>query len=524
MILYIPAALFVVCVLVAYGSAGRRRQAATVGTLAATGWSLAVLVDPGSVAWAIGPIGASLLLARPGQRVNSSFEGLTRRVATIAVALLAALLLASRLPVGENPLLLSAVPWFLGALGAAWFTSPIDQSERLQGQVLMVAAAAAVILTAVPAGPVTASLAGAMALMPIAGERWRLPGPLQLPVSLTMLGLAAVALVVAGVGTSIGRIVLFDFSVDVSGAILLASAVLLVAGAALTPIGSEWTALLGVLVVSASAPSLRWAALGALVAVATVLAKEGEHLAWIAFGVLGLTPVLQGVATLTSTSTVRVQAVALALGLVLIVLASRVGVIRVLVLPAAGFLVMLAVTTVTSPNLVRLQWITAIGAVLLVSRMVLAWLIDRSGRPAIVRDQLLFALLLLGISARDSLGLGTLAVALLLIDLAIVRIEVMPERWSGTAARLVLLARSNWPPAVTFAGASMAVIATLQASLGLGLLAALLLAGLQLAPLLDGHAVAPSPQRPRSPLGWVVPAVSIACGVAPALLLRLLRL
>ena len=287
--------------------------------------------------------------------------------------------------------------------------------------------------------------------MPIAGERWRLVGSLQLPVSLTMLGLAAVALVVAGVGTSIGRIVLFDFSLDVSGAILLASAVLLVAGAALTPIGSEWTALLGVLVVSASAPSLRWAALGALVAVATVLAKEGEHLAWIAFGVLGLTPVLQGVATLTSTSTVRVQAVALALGLVLIVLASRVGVIRVLVLPAAGFLVMLAVTTVTSPNLVRLQWITALGAVLLVARMVLAWLIDRSGRSALVRDQLLFALLLLGISARDSLGLGALAAALLLIDLAIVRIEVMPERWSGTAARLVLLARSNWPPAVTSA-------------------------------------------------------------------------
>src|SRR5207248_3343163 len=394
-----------------------------------------------------------------------------------------ALLLASRLPVGENPLLLSAVPWFLGALGAAWFASPIDQPERLQGQVLMVAAAAAVILAAVPAGPVTASLAGAMALMPIAGEHWRLPGPLQLPVSLTMLGLAAVAVVVAGLGTSIARIVLFDVSVDVSGAILLASAVLLVAGAALTPIGSEWTALLGVLVVSASAPSLRWAALGALIAVATVQAKEGEHLAWIAFGVLGLTPVLQGVATSTSTSTARVQAVALALGLVLIVLASRVGVIRVLVLPTAGFLVMLALTTVTSPNLVRLQWIAAIGAVLLVSRMVLAWLIDRSGRPAIVRDQLLFALLLLGISARDALGLGALAAALLLIDLAIVRVEVMPERWSGTAARLVLLARSNWPPAVTFAGASMAVIAALQASLALGVLAALLLAGLQLAPL-----------------------------------------
>jgi hypothetical protein len=226
----------------------------------------------------------------------------------------------------------------------------------------------------------------------------------------------------------------------------------------------------------------------------------------------------------TSTSSAHIQAVGLGLGLVLMVLASRAGLIRVLVLPATGFVVMLAIGTMTSPNLVRLQWIAALGVLFLVARMVLAWLIDRGGRSAIVRDQLLFALLLLGISARDSLGLGALAAALLLIDLAIVRIQVMPERWSGVAARLVLLARSNWPPAVTFAGASFAVIAALQASLALGLLAALVLAGLQLAPLLDGHALAPSPERPRSALGWVGPALSIACGMAPALLLRMLRL
>src|SRR3989442_748221 len=249
MILYIPAALFVASLLTAYGSAGRSRQAATVGTVVAAGWALALLVDPGAAAWAIGPIGAALLLARKGKRVNSSFEGLTR------------------------------------------------------------------------------------------------------------LGLAAVAVVAGGIGPSIARIVLFDVSVDVSGVILLASAVLLVAGAALTPIGSEWTALLGVLAMSASAPSLRWAALGALIAVATVLAKEGEHLAWIAFGILGLTPVLQGVATSTSTSTARVQAVAPGLGLVLMGLAPRAGVIRVLVLPATGFLLVPALATVTSPNLVRLQWI-----------------------------------------------------------------------------------------------------------------------------------------------------------------------
>src|ERR1700694_338085 len=226
MIVYLPAALFLASVLTAYGSAGRGRQAATIGTLPGGGRSLALLVDPGSTVWAIGPIVATMLLPRPGKRVNSSFEGLTRRITTIAAALLAALLLASRLPVGGNPLLLSAVPWFLGALGAAWFASPIDQRERLQGQALMVAAAAAVILAAVPAGPVTAGLAGVMALVPLAGERWRLPGLLRIPVSVTLLGLAAVAVVLAGIGPSIARIVLFDLSVNVSGAILLAIAVL----------------------------------------------------------------------------------------------------------------------------------------------------------------------------------------------------------------------------------------------------------------------------------------------------------
>jgi hypothetical protein len=199
-------------------------------------------------------------------------------------------------------------------------------------------------------------------------------------------------------------------------------------------------------------------------------------------------------------------------------------VVRVIVLPATGFLVMLALGTVTPSSLVRFQWIAALGALLLVARMVVAWLIDRGDRSAIVRDQLLFALLLLAISARDALGLGALAAALLLIDLAIVRIEAMPERWSARAAQLVMLTRSNWPPAVTFAAAAFAVIAALQAGLALGLLAALLLAGLQLAPLLDGHALAASPERPRSALRWVGPVVSIACGVAPALLLRMLRL
>ena len=528
MIVYLPAALFMVSLLVAYGSAGRRRQAATVGTVVAAAWSLALLVDPGAGSWsigplwAIGPIVATVLLPRGSQRVNSSFEGLTRRVVTIATALLVAIFLASRLPAGENPILLSAVPWFLGALGAAWFVSPIDQPERLQGQVLMVAAAAAVILAAVPAGPVTASVVGALALMPLAGERWRLPGRLRPPVNTLLLSLAAVAAVVALVNPSIRiTLVLFDFAVNVSGLVLVGIAVLLVAGAAATPVGSEWAALLGVLAVSAAAPSLRWVALGALIAVATVLVKDGERPAWIAFGVLGMTPVLQALAAPAWSA--RVQAAALVGGLLLILLAARAAMLRVLVLPATGFLVMLALGSVNPTNIVRFQWIAAAGAVFLVARTLFGRLIAHGGRREIIRDQLLLGLLLLGISARDALALGMLAGTLLLIDLAVVRIDDMPPHRSGWASRLLLLARSNWPPSATFAGATIAVIAALQAALALGLLAALLLAGLQLAPLLDRHALAPSPERPRSVREWIPAALSIACGVAPALLLRMLR-
>src|SRR6202022_4338033 len=122
------------------------------------------------------------------------------------------------------------------------------------------------------------------------------------------------------------------------GTILLAIAVVLVAGAALTPVGSEWAALLRVLAVSRAAPSVRCAALGALLAVATVLAKDKEHRAWIACGVLGLTAVLQALATRAWSG--RVEAAVLALGLVLMVLASSAALIRMIVLPATGFLIM----------------------------------------------------------------------------------------------------------------------------------------------------------------------------------------
>ncbi len=79
MIVNLPAALFALSLLVAYGSAGRRRQLATIAMVGSTAWSLLLLAEPAVAVWAIGPVAATLLLPRPGSRVGSSFEGLTRR-------------------------------------------------------------------------------------------------------------------------------------------------------------------------------------------------------------------------------------------------------------------------------------------------------------------------------------------------------------------------------------------------------------------------------------------------------------
>jgi hypothetical protein len=219
----------------------------------------------------------------------------------------------------------------------------------------------------------------------------------------------------------------------------------------------------------------------------------------------------------------RVQVVALAAGLVLMLFAARAATLRVLVLPTTALVVMLALSAVNAAGVVRFQWIAAVGAILLVARAALTWLLpDHTGRE-VLRDGLIAGLLLLAISARDALGLGALAAVLLLIDAAIVRIDDIAStssRWS----RLVVLARSNWPGSISFAAATLTVIAALQAGLALGLLAATLIAGLQLAPLVDRHAAAAAPERPRSALQWVGPVLSVGCGIAPALVLRMLQL
>lgn len=522
MIVYLPMAGFVVGMVLAYRAPGRRRQLGTILMLLASAWALALLGGPAAAAWAIGGVLGTLMLRRPEERAPLAFEALTRRALTIAALLLLAVLLVSRLPFGENPLLLDAVPWFLGAVGAAWLLSPLDERERLQGQVFMVAAAGALLLAALPAGPATSAAAGGAAIVPAIASQVRTPGrarPLLSSLAILAAGLLAL---IAAINPTSARAAIADVSIDLAGPLLLGIAIVLLAGSLLGPVGSEWAALLGVLSLLATAPALRWAALAALIAVATSLEREAERPAWLGFGLLAAIPLLQSVAPpLWST---RVQAVALGAGVVLTLYAARAGMLRVLVLPTTAILSIVLLESLSTGNLTRFQWIAVAGCLLLIGRTVLLRPAGEVGRVALVSDQLLLALLLLAISARDGLGLGALAAALLSIALAVVRIDFPEPDRPALVRQVAMLARSNWPPSITFAAGTLTVIAALQASLALGLVAAVILACLQLAPLIDRRRLPASPERLPARASWLPSLLSIACGLAPALLLRMLRL
>jgi hypothetical protein len=284
----------------------------------------------------------------------------------------------------------------------------------------------------------------------------------------------------------------------------------------------EWTGLLAVLALASGSPAVRWAAVAGLVAAATLTELDGHRPAWFSLASLAAIPVLQGLGPPSSSA--RIQTVAFGVGIVMGLLAARRGVLRAVVLPTIGFLVLMGAGSLNSGNLTRFQWLAAAGALLLIARALLARLrrIEAS-RPTMARA-LISAMVLLAISSRDPLALGALATALLLIDMAVIRPAIVQPESGFIAGRLGTLARSDWPPSITFAGATLTVVAALQASLVLGLLAALILAALQLAPLLDHATTDRLVERPRSPLRWLAPGLSLACGVGPAVVLRMLRL
>ncbi len=522
MIVLFPLVLFTAACIASYLRGGWIRISATCGMLAATAWSLLLIADwQAAIGLLIGPVLATLLVLRPPARNRLTFEQITRRAMTLAATGLVCVFAASKFPIGENATVLSAVPWLLAAVGAAWLISPVDEKERGQAEVLLIGAGSALLLMAVPGGLLTAVACGAMAILPPLATRWplhdRSDGALR---SLLLVAAAVVATLALLVG-ALGRPAFQDLALSLDGPSLFGVALLLVAGALLGAPGRAWGIVPGLLAVLAIAPSLRWAALAALTASSFGAQRRGERFAWLSLLLLAMSSLL---ALVSQPWSPRAQIAALAVSLLLLAVAVAGGAARSSAVALVGFtLVILQSTSAASSFLMtRFGWVASAGAVLLVARAVL----DRHAGSSRDRleEALICGLLLLAVAAHDTLGLGIVASVLLLVDVVVTHAapQTVPARAAGFNGIPLLLARSGWPPSVRFAGVTLAVIAALQTSLGSGLLAALLLLGLKFSPVLKPTA-ASGEGPPRMARHWVAPALSLACGLAPALVLRMLR-
>jgi len=524
MIVFLPVALFTAAGIAAYLRGGHLRLYATCAMLAATAWSLLLMADwQPAAGWLIGPVLGTLLVSRPPARTRLTFEEITRRATTLAATGLVAVFAATKFPIGENPTLLGALPWLLGAVGAAWLISPIDEKERAQAEVLLIAAGSALLLTAAPGGLLTAAACGAMALLPPLAARWPLKERADSAVGILLLVAAAAVAALALLASSLPHPALQDLAVSVDSPALLGVALLLVAGALLGVPGRAWVVVPASLALLAIAPSLRWAALAALTATTFREQRRRQRFAWLALLVLALSSLF---ALLVSQPwSPRAQVAALAASLLLMAVAATGSRFSAVALAGAA-LVILQNTSATSAFLMsRFGWVASAGAILLVVRSLLDRRAGKAGNP--LNDALICGLLLLAVAAHDTLGLGTLAAVLLLVDLVVTGAapEPLPLRSAGHHGMpsLLLLARSGWPPTVRFAAVTLAVIAALQTSLASGLLAAVLLLGLKISPILE-PAEAGGADRVRTARFWLLaPALSLACGLAPALILRMLR-
>ena len=521
MIVLLPVMVLIAGAIASYLRGGVIRVVSSLAMLAATAGSLLLLTDwRAATGWVGGPMLATLLISRPPARQRLTFEEITRRATTLAATGLVALFAASKFPIGENPTVLTSVPWLLGAVGAAWLISPIDAKERAQAQAFLIAGGSAVLLMAAPAGLLTAAACGLMSLLPSLGARWRLSEGFDGALRALLLLLAAAAAALALMLGTPGRPTIQDLAISLDGLALLCVALLLVAGALLGLPGRAWVIVPALLTVLAGAPSLRWAALAALIATAFGDENAGERFAWLALFVLSLGNLFALV--VVQPWSPRAQIAALAGSLLLIAVAAGSSQFGALALAAFALLV-LQDTSAASPFLMaRFGWVAAGGALLLVARALLDRSAGRSGGR--LESALICGLLLLAVAAHDSLGLGILACVLLLVDLILTRATPQGklEAARSDAVPLLLLARSGWPPSVRFAGVTLAVIAALQTSLTLGLLAALLLLGLKVAPLLRPASGAEGPATTAR--FWLIgPALSLGCGLAPVLLLRMLH-
>jgi hypothetical protein len=513
----LPAAAFMLGLVLAVLREGALRLAGTTLMLAAGGWALASIDGGAAAAWAAGPIVASLVLTSK-RLPRLAFEALMLRSAVTMALLTAGGFFALRLALGDIPWPVFAMSWVTAALGLSWLSQPRDRVEARRGAVLAIAGGGALLLEVFPSGLITAGLCGVLALAPVLAE-WtnaaveRRMRPVRL--SLTLGGIAAVCAVAALV--SIGsRAGVADLSLMPDGLALTGVALLLASAAFAADLTLAAAASLAALSLLLVAPAAHWAAMAAALTTLTWEPKTARPL-WAGLTLLALSPVLS--LLIFGPLGARWEAAALAVGWLALLAARAEGWVVALVLASSTFFLAEGVRRLSPASLNRFQLVAAAGVVLLIlvaiSTAQEGW---RAGRWRSIGTVSLII-----VAVATALPLGTLAAVLLTLDLAVVQASSPTGAPAlGEAAGIGMLARSGWPPSAAFAGRVLTLLSAASAATLLAVVAALLVAALQLVPLLDRRPPA-RPSRRATFSDWVATVISLGVGCAPVVVQRMLH-
>lgn len=474
------------------------RLAGVVVMLGTAAAALGAVVGPAAGLWLAGPLVASLVQGPGPARRRLAFDPLARRAAITGALAVGASLAGLQFPIGDVPRPLAVVLWNLAALGLSWIVTALDAQEFAGGAVLAIAGGSALLLAVSGAGWLTVALAGALAVAPaLSLVRCSFP---RLPAGLAAGAALTVLLLLLGPPPGAG---LADLSFNLLPPALLAVAVLLLGGWAVQADRRGLATIPATLMLLAASPALRWGALAAAVTLQLDPWERDRRLPWAGLALLASTTVL-GTA-LDAAPRIRLTTAALVGGWLLLV-----GGRRVPALLASIATLFLAVQVPSLPPAAvgRFQLLAAITAAFLFTGMLT--------EPRDSRRRLTFGLSLVALATVTATG--TLAAILLVVDVLVMEATAPLEEGRGWRP-LPALARSGWPPAVAFAGRTLAVLATVETGLLLGAVGLGLLLALLLSPVLARHeAVEPAPSPVR---GLVMAALSLATGLVPGWVARL---
>jgi hypothetical protein len=482
------------------GAVLRDRWARLIGVMvmlvAVTG-ALGTAIGPIAAFWVVGPAVVTVAAGPGPARRRLTFDPLVRRAAIIGFLAAAATLAALKFRLADLPLPLTVVLWSLGALGVSWVVVAQDAREAVSGAVLAIAGGAALLLLGSAPGGLTVLLAGGLAAVPALPYPARARG---LEYALAAGTGLAVLLMLFGAPSAVG---LGDLTFSLRPPALLAIAVLLLGAAALQPGRRGLAVLPAALMLLATSPALRWAALAAAVALLQE-SKEGDRrLAWAGLTLLATSVVLGG--ALDPAPRLRLVLAGLAGGWLLLTAARRTSVLQTTV--AALFLLMQA-SSLALGAAPRFQLLAAATAAFLFALM----LIEPGDRPR----RGTYALAIVAVATLTPTG--TLAAVLLVLD--VILMEATADAGGSPRWRWVrTLARSGWPPTIAFAGRTLAVLAAIETSIPLAVVSLGLLLALLVVPLFEPQPTTTAPRARRG--GLAMAAASLAIGLFPGWVGRL---